>query len=82
VVSQAGGVLLGETVGKTGRETVISQAVEPWRKLGTVQVDVAVAVAQGGDCLADVGSRRCRQADGPSRNIGWDCGEDESARRR
>src|SRR5260370_19825367 len=32
VVSQAGGVLLAETVRKTGLDTAISAALMPWRK--------------------------------------------------
>jgi len=34
VVSQAGGVLLVETVRKTGLDSAISAALTPWRKLG------------------------------------------------
>jgi hypothetical protein len=61
VVSQAGGVLLVETVRKTGLDQAISAALGPWRKQravhdpGKVLLDVALAVALGGDCLADVG---------------------------
>ncbi|WP_281181822.1 transposase [Streptomyces chattanoogensis] len=64
VVSQAGAVLLVETVRKTGLDTAISAALEPWRKPravhdpGKVLLDVALAVALGGDCLADVGMLR------------------------
>ncbi|MGW5196474.1 IS1380 family transposase [Streptomyces spiralis] len=60
VVSQAGAVLLVETVRKTGLDTAISAALAPWRKAravhdpGKVLLDVALAVALGGDCLADV----------------------------
>ena len=60
VVSQAGGVLLVETVRKAGLDTAISAALTPWRKARTVHdpgkilLDVALAVALGGDCLADV----------------------------
>ncbi|MFD8555314.1 transposase, partial [Streptomyces fradiae] len=60
VVSQAGAVLLVETVRKTGLDQVISAALTPWRKPravhdpGKVLLDVALAVALGGDCLADV----------------------------
>ncbi|MEU1601249.1 transposase, partial [Streptomyces sp. NPDC005708] len=61
VVSQAGGVLLVETIRKTGLDRAISAALAPWHKLravhdpGKVLLDVALAVALGGDCLADVG---------------------------
>lgn len=60
VVSQTGAVLLVETVRKTGLDAAISAALEPWRKpravhdLGKILLDVALAVALGGDCLADV----------------------------
>ncbi|MER6329623.1 IS1380 family transposase [Streptomyces sp. NPDC001034] len=64
VVSQAGGVLLVETVRKSGLDQAISAALAPWRKPRTVHdpgkilLDVALAVALGGDCLADVGMLR------------------------
>lgn len=60
VVSQAGAVLLVETVRKVGLDTAISTALAPWRKPravhdpGKVLLDVALATALGGDCLADV----------------------------
>lgn len=63
-VSQAGAVLLVETVRKSGLDQAISTAPAPWRKLRTVHdpgkilLDVALAVALGGDCLADVGMLR------------------------
>ena len=65
VVSQAGGVLLVETVRKAGLDTSISAALAPWRKdravhdPGRILLDVALAVALGGDCLADVGRAGC-----------------------
>ncbi|WP_078651515.1 IS1380 family transposase [Streptomyces xylophagus] len=64
VVSQAGAVLLVETVRKSGLDTAISAALAPWRKPravhdpGKILLDVALAVALGGDCLADVGMLR------------------------
>jgi hypothetical protein len=64
VVSQAGGVLLVETVRKAGLDTAISAALAPWRKAravhdpGKILLDVALAVALGGDCLADVAMLR------------------------
>ncbi|MFF3604008.1 IS1380 family transposase [Streptomyces sp. NPDC002463] len=60
VVSQAGGVLLVETARRAGLDQAISAALAPWRKRravhdpGKVLLDVALAVALGGDCLADV----------------------------
>ncbi|MET9352945.1 IS1380 family transposase [Streptomyces sp. NPDC006617] len=68
VVSQAGSVLLVETGRKTGLDQAISQALAPWRKPravhdpGKVLLDVALAVALGGDCLADVALLRCEPA--------------------
>lgn len=68
VVSQAGSVLLVETVRKAGLDTAISATLAPWRKAramhdpGKVLLDVALAVALGGDCLADVGMLRAEPA--------------------
>ncbi len=68
VVSQAGSVLLVETVRKTGLDQAMSQALAPWRKPravhdpGKALLDVALAVALGGDCLADVAMQRCEPA--------------------
>lgn len=68
MVSQAGAVLLVETVRKTGLDTAISAALAPWRKPralhdpGKILLDVALAVALGGDCLADVGMLRAEPA--------------------
>ncbi|MEU4884748.1 IS1380 family transposase [Streptomyces althioticus] len=68
VVSQAGSVLLVETVRKAGLDTAISTALTPWRKPravhdpGKILLDVALAVALGGDCLADVGMLRAEPA--------------------
>lgn len=64
VVSQAGAVLLVETVRKAGLDRAISTALAPWRRPravhdpGKILLDVALAVALGGDCLADVGMLR------------------------
>ncbi|KQV20619.1 transposase [Kitasatospora sp. Root187] len=64
MVSQAGGVLLVETARRTGLVAVLSSALAPWRKPravhdpGKILLDVALAVALGGDCLADVGVLR------------------------
>lgn len=64
VVSQAGAVLLVETVRKCGLDQAISGALAPWRKPravhdpGKILLDVALAVALGGDCLADVAMLR------------------------
>ncbi|MEU9330792.1 transposase, partial [Streptomyces canus] len=64
VVSQAGSVLLVETVRKIGLDQAISAALTPWRRAravhdpGKMLVDLALAVALGGDCLADVAMLR------------------------
>lgn len=64
LVSQAGAVLLVDTVCKTGLDQAISAALSPWRKPravhdpGKILLDVALAVALGGDCLADMGMLR------------------------
>lgn len=68
VVSQAGGALLVETVRRTGLDTAISAALAPWRRPRAVHdprkvlLDVALAVALGGDCLADVAMLRAEPA--------------------
>lgn len=67
-VSQAGAVLLVETVRKSGLDTVISRALTPCRKQRAVHdpdkilLDVALAVALGGDCLADAAMLRAEPA--------------------
>jgi hypothetical protein len=64
VVSQAGGVLLVETARRTGLASGLSVALAPWRKPravhdpGKILLDLALAVALGGDCLADVAMLR------------------------
>ena len=68
VVSQAGAVLLVETARKTGLDAAISAALAPWRKAravhdpGKILLDLALAVALGGDCLADVAMLRAEPA--------------------
>ncbi|UGQ12036.1 IS1380 family transposase [Yinghuangia sp. ASG 101] len=68
VVSQAGAVVLVETVRKTGLDKALSRTLAAWRKPhavhdpGKVLLDVALAVALGGDCLADVGVLRAQPA--------------------
>lgn len=64
VVSQAGAVVLVETVRMSGLDAAISAALEPLRKAravhdpGKILLDVTLAVALGGDCLADIGVLR------------------------
>ena len=65
---QAGGVVLVETVRTSGIDRLLSVALEPWRKPlaahdpGKIVLDLAVALALGGDCLADVGLLRAEPA--------------------
>lgn len=67
-VSQAGAVLLVGAARKAGLDQAISAALTPWRKSravhdpGKILLDVALAVALGGDCLADVGILRAEPA--------------------
>ena len=57
---QAGGVLLVETIRTSGLDAEMSTALRRWRKPlavhdpGKIVLDLAVALAVGGDCLADV----------------------------
>jgi Transposase DDE domain group 1 len=60
LVSQAGAVLLWETMRVTGLGRGLSQALERWRgpravhDPGKIVADLAAALALGGDCLADI----------------------------
>jgi hypothetical protein len=60
VVSHAGAVVLIETIRTLGLERVLSAGLRPWRRPLAVQdpaqvlLDLAVATAVGGDCLADI----------------------------
>ncbi len=64
VVSHAGAVALLGTAQRTGLSGVLSEALAPWRKPmnshdpGKIVLDLAVALAVGGDCLADIGVLR------------------------
>src|SRR5664280_1754226 len=59
-VGQAGGVLLTETIAAAGLGPAMSAALSGWRKPlavhdpAKVVVDLAVTLALGGDCLADI----------------------------
>jgi hypothetical protein len=59
-VGLAGGVLLTETIAAVGLDEALSAALAPWRKPtavhdpGKVVLDLALALALGGDCLADI----------------------------
>jgi hypothetical protein len=64
VVSQAGAVLLLDTIGIAGLDRALSAALEPWRcptaihDPAKILLDLAVSLALGGDCLADVAALR------------------------
>jgi hypothetical protein len=59
-VSHAGGIALAETVRVSGIDRALSATLAPWRRPTAVHdpakvvLDVALALALGGDCLADV----------------------------
>jgi len=60
VLSQAGGVTLLETARVSGLDRLLSTGLAPWRAPRAVHdpakvlLDLAVTLALGGDCLADV----------------------------
>jgi DDE family transposase len=60
LVSEAGAVLLRETMRVTGLGRGLSAALQPWRgpqavhDPGKIVADLAAALALGGDCLADI----------------------------
>ena len=64
VVSQAGAVLLTVALTTVGLDRVLSTALGPWRPQWAVHdpakvlLDLALGLAIGGDCLADVGVLR------------------------
>lgn len=63
-VSQAGGSLLTEIVRVSGVDRLLRAGLTPWRKPlaihdpAKVVTDLAVSLALGGDCLADIGVLR------------------------
>jgi Transposase DDE domain group 1 len=72
VVSGAGGVLLTRTAATVGLDQALTAALAPWRRPtarhdpGKVLLDLAISLAMGGDCLADIGQLRAHpQAFGP-----------------
>ena len=64
LVSQAGAVVLWETMRVTGLGRGLSAAMQPWRAPravhdpGKIVADLAAALALGGDCLADIAALR------------------------
>jgi Transposase DDE domain group 1 len=68
IVSHAGALLLTETARVTGLQAGLSAGLGRWRAAravhdpGKIVCDLAVAVALGGDCLADAGVLRAEPA--------------------
>jgi hypothetical protein len=68
IVSQAGSVLVIRTAQVTGLDADLSAGLGRWRQPravhdpGKIIADLAVAVALGGDCLADVAMLRAEPA--------------------
>jgi hypothetical protein len=68
LVSSSGALLLRETIAAAGVGRDLSRALSPWRRdravhdPGKVLLDVATAVALGGDCLADLAAVRAQPA--------------------
>jgi hypothetical protein len=64
VVSQAGATLLTQTISTIGWQQALSTALARWRRPtaihdpGKIVCDLAIAVALGGDCLADIATVR------------------------
>jgi hypothetical protein len=64
VVPNAGAVLLLRTAEAVGLDAALSQALGPWRRPlarhdpGKILLDLAVSLAVGGDCLADLAQLR------------------------
>ena len=60
IICQAGGLLLAETLRASGLDRDLSAGLERWRRPGAVHdpgkivADLAVTLALGGDCLADI----------------------------
>jgi hypothetical protein len=68
LISSSGALLMRETIRLSGLDRQLSTALSPWRSAravhdpGKVLLDVATAVALGGDCLADVAAVRAQPA--------------------
>ncbi len=72
VVSGAGGVLVTRTAAAVGLDSALSAALARWRRPltrhdpGKIVLDLALSLAIGGDCLADVAQLRAHpQVFGP-----------------
>jgi Transposase DDE domain group 1 len=68
VVAHAGAAVLAVTAGKVGLDRELSTALQPWMRPlaihdpGKVLLDLAISVAIGGDCLADIAQVRTEPA--------------------
>ena len=68
VVSHAGAMLLAATASRVGLDQELSAALRPWMRPmaihdpGKVLLDLAISVAIGGDCLADIAQVRSESA--------------------
>lgn len=68
LISSSGALLLQESIRVAGLDRRLSRALAPWRAEravhdpGKVLLDVATAVALGGDCLADLAAVRGQPA--------------------
>jgi hypothetical protein len=66
LISSAGALLINQVIGAAGLDRGLSRALSGWRPTraahdpGKVLLDVATAVALGGDCLADVAAVRAQ----------------------
>ena len=66
IISQSGAVLLAKTLHVTGLDRQLSAGLQRWRAPraihdpGKIITDLAVAVALGGDCLADIAVLRAQ----------------------
>jgi hypothetical protein len=66
LVTSSGALLMNETIRVASLRPALSRALRPWRPArarhdpGKVLLDVAIAVALGGDCLADVAAVRAQ----------------------
>ena len=79
VVAQAGGVPLVETIRVAGLDRALSAALSRWRKPitrhdpGKVITDLALTLALGGDCLADIALLRAEPGCVRCGRLGSDC---------
>ncbi|MFB7860170.1 transposase [Rhodococcus qingshengii] len=68
LVSHGGAITLIRTAERTGLTTALSEALSPWRKPtahhdpGKILLDLALSLAIGGDCLADIAALREQSA--------------------